>query len=305
MIRNLLIAATASAVVACVPAGTPENPKSSASISSASAPHVTSSEAAEPPSSAAVVSSSSAAATNTGAGVIFTEDFESGSNGQVPAGWQTFTGYVPNQSNANQSLSVDTTRAHSGSKSLKVKGDANQPSQILKKLPGDIDQLYMRAWFYMSRKLGNDPSDNHEHIMGTRKDSGGDRAFASAEAEIRIGQGKGHLGYSLPSIGDAISPPDVAGQFPSSGGPQTPTNEWFCVEAGFDPSQPYDELYMWVNDSLVNSVEDASDWHTSVGSSWMNGLLGYAFFGWHSFSGHSTEMWIDDIVVSSEPIGCN
>lgn len=300
MIRNLVVVSAVMSLAACVPPSTPGNPDGAGTSSSSSSSTVqTSSPDASTPASSSSSSESSVSSpgSNPGAGVIFTEDFESGSEGAVPSGWDTFTGYVPNQNNANQSVSVTSARAHSGSKSLHV-ASGTGPSQILKRLPSDIDQLYMRAWFYMDRSMGNDPTDNHEHIMGTKKDENG--SF-SANNEIRIGQGKGHLGFNLVPESDAISPTMEKW----NSGPSTPVNQWYCVEAGFDPSKSYDELYMWVDGVQVNAVQDASDWHAPVGNSWMDGLLGYAFFGWHSFSGHNVEMWIDDIVVSSEPIGCN
>ncbi len=303
MIRNLCLIAAATTLAACVPAPTPGNTSSegvSSESSSAAISHSSQSSVA-PTTSSSVAMSSSSSSGNTGAGVIFSENFESGTNGQLPSGWETFTGYVPNQSNAAQYLSVDSSRAHSGSKSLHVKGDSNGPQQIVKKLPGNIDQLYIRAWFYMSVSMGNMSSDNHEHIMGTKRvESDPNRPF-TADNEIRIGQGKGHLGYNLPGISDAISP-----KYEEWGtGPTTPANQWFCVEAEFDKTPSYDQLYMNVNGQEVNAVTDASNWHAPVGANWMDGLLGYAFFGWHSFSGRANNMWIDDVVVSTQPIGCN
>lgn len=309
MSRNLSLAAAAIMTLAgCVPANTPGAPDGAASQSTSSETTITSSSVSSayssevasmgPPVSSSDGASSSIPNISTTDDIIFIEDFESGANGQIPSGWGSFTNYTPNLSSANQTVFVDSANARSGQKSLKVNGGANGPSQIFKALPSNLDQLYMRAWFYMSASMGNHPTDNHEHIMGTR------RSENDAGQEIRVGQGKGHLGFSLvtqnPSY-DAISP--ASGQWNS--GPSTPTNGWYCVEAGFDPSQPYDELYMWVDGVEVNAVRDASDWHQNVHASWMDGLMNYAFFGWHSFSGRSTEMWIDDIVVSTQPIGCN
>ena len=164
----------------------------------------------------------------------------------------------------------------------------------------------MRAWFYMSRSLGNDASDNHEHLMGVKSYEGGDVSSSfSANSEARIGQGKGHLGFNVVPDSDAISPP--LDQWYS--GPSTPEDAWFCVEAELNPlslSGGYDTMLMYVDGQEVNAVRSASDWHVdSVGAGWLANKLGYVIFGWHSFSSHTVEMWVDDIVVSTQPIGCN
>ena len=224
----------------------------------------------------------------------------------MPAGWETYTSYNANQSNANQVVYVDSTRAYSGSKSLRVKGATSGQSQIIKKLPSGLKTAYLRAWVYMSVSMGNEPENrnpppNHDGVMGVKIDKGGDRAFSHAE-ELRVGTGKGHLGYSLTADSkDAISP-EYEKWF---SGPATPVNQWYCIEASVDATKAYDETEFWVDGVLVQSATSQEDWHAPVNADWAENILGYAFFGWDSHSQRSADLWMDDIVVSGEPIGCN
>ena len=219
-------------------------------------------------------------------------DFESETVGSIPVGWQTFVNYSPNLSTSTDSIYVgDSPPDNSSSKALHVQGGDSQPAQIVKELPENIQLLYVKARFYMSKSMGNDPNDNHEHILGIKANQAG--SF-SADDEVRVGQGKGHLGFNhLPS--DAISP--RFSQWYS--GPQTPVNEWFTVETVFEKNETYDTLKMYVDGELVNEVASAEDWHSSVPSDWLDGKLGFVFFGWHSFSQNAADVWIDDIIVSA------
>ena len=66
--------------------------------------------------------------------------------------------------------------------------------------------------------------------------------------------------------------------------------KYFCDNPSERPAE------WWLDDlSIQMEVENAPAPFTE----------GYAFFGWHSFSGRSMNMWIDDIVVSDKKIGCN
>ena|GEM_PF-2235273 len=224
------------------------------------------------------------------------EDFEQSALNTVPEGWRTFVGYVPDNNNSASQVFVDDTRAYTGAKSLKVDGGTG-PAQIVKAIPAGVERVYMRAWIYMDRAMGSDSTDNHDHIFAIKQDENG--SF-SANNEIRVGQGKGHLGFNLVPDSDAISPP--ANKWFT--GPQTPVNQWYCAEAAFITDTAFDEVHFYVDGELVNSAKSAADWHAPVTADWLEGDLGFAAFGWQSFSQHETTMWIDDIVVSEQPIGC-
>jgi cellulose 1,4-beta-cellobiosidase len=243
---------------------------------------------------------------NQSSGVLFSLDFEDVALESTPNDWENFIAWQannPSNQQANGShIFVKSDRAHSGQHSLYATTTGNEPAQIVKRLPDNLSSLYMRVWVYSSHTLGNASGDNHEHFLGVKgfKEASNDQSGFHADNEVRVGQGKGHLGFNhVPT--DAISP--VFDQWYS--GPSTPANQWFCVETSMQVKAGHDELYMWVDGELVNSVQGSQDWHSPVGDDWLGEQMKYVMLGWHSFSSNSgQEFWFDDLVVSTEAIGC-
>ena len=141
--------------------------------------------------------------------------------------------------------------------------------------------------------MGAIAGDNHEHIFGLKR-------TPDANDEIRVGQIKGVLGTNhIPS--DNIAPKqDQWGK-----GFQMAANTWYCVETAYLADQAYDTLNMWVNGNLVHTIDSSDDWNNgALGADWMSDKFKYVMFGFHSFSGNSADVWMDDLVVSTQPIGC-
>jgi hypothetical protein len=231
---------------------------------------------------------------------FLSEDFEAGTVGMQPAGWDNFIAWNKNGANpSGETLAlVDMTRAKSGTKSLHVKGGSN-PAQITKALPDGTNKLYVRAWFYMSRQLGNHPEGeaNHETLIAIRKSSGG------ANEEVRFGEIKGVIGTNeVPS--DNIAPTMDRWH----AGPSVSADAWHCIEVAFLGDVMPNQLKAWADGTLVHEI-------TSIGTdTWQNGAMPATWLvpnfkevviGWHSFSSQSNDMWVDDIVLSDEPIGCD
>ncbi len=277
-----LVGGSSSSSVA--PSSIPASSKASSAVASS----VRSSVA---PSSSGVTSSSSI-----GAGVLFQDTFESGTVNTTPAGWSTLLGYNLNGSNvstgSNYAL-VDSSKAYTGTKSIHFKGSM---TQILRPLPSGVTRLYMRAYVNMGKQMGSQPGDNHEHIMGVK-------ATQDANDEIRVGQIKGVLGTNV--VG-TIGSDNIAPTQASWGkGPIISANQWHCVETAMLSDTSYDELRMWVDGALVHSITSGADWNNgALIANWMEGKFKFAEFGFHSFSSNTTDIWMDDIVVSTQPIGC-
>jgi hypothetical protein len=92
--------------------------------------------------------------------------------------------------------------------------------------------------------------------------------------------------------------------------PAISTNAWHCVELSFindNPSSP--EAHAAVDGQEVRAVTQLGDWHVPLsgeGTTWLNGMFNEVILGWQSFSPQpSNDVWMDDMVLSQSPIGCN
>ena len=97
---------------------------------------------------------------------------------------------------------------------------------ITRALPSGTNKLYLRAWVYMTRQLGNQPMSsnaNHETLLGIRAVSG------NANDEVRFGEIKGVIGTSYPIVGDNGSPTQPSWY----SDPSVPANAWACFEVAF------------------------------------------------------------------------
>lgn len=231
------------------------------------------------------------------AAVLFAEDFEDTTVGEVPAGWSDFVGWVvdngQNQLSNSVFAVVDDDRARNGTHGLHVSGGAN-PAQITRPLPEGADRVFVRVWLWTSVQLGQSPGRNHETLIGLRTGSG------TASDEVRFGEIKGVIGTNeVPS--DDISPPyDQWGQ-----GPVIPPDGWRCVEVAFLADETPHVLRAWHDGEEVHAVTDASQWNNRVlGDTFLDGKFGEIVVGWHSFSNLDNELWFDDVVVATERIGC-
>ena len=291
LVRNNMISQNGGTTSSVAPASSSRSSTPSSVAPSSVAPSsVASSNASGTPQSSSGVTSSV-----NGAGVLFSETFESGAVNTQPSGWENFIGWVPNNSNTStgaQYALIDSTKSYNGGKSIHFKGGA-APAQIIRALPAGTQRLYTRAYVNMSVAMGNVAGDNHEHILGLKKTK-------DANDEIRVGQIKGVLGTNhIPS--DNIAP--KMSQWYS--GPQMAANTWYCVEVDYLADQAYDTLRMRVNGNEVHSITSSSDWNNgALAADWMSDKFNYVMFGFHSFSGRSADVWMDDIVVSTQPIGC-
>jgi hypothetical protein len=228
---------------------------------------------------------------------FFFDDFEGSAVGQSPANWDFFVAWVANQNNPSGATSalVDDTRAASGTHSVHFAGGQN-PAQITLPLPAGTSRLYVRAMVFMTRQLGQNPGANHETLIGIRGTPG------QASNEIRFGEIKGVIGTNEVPTDNITPKQDQWGM-----GPAVAANQWHCVEVQFLGDEPQqNELFAYVDNQLVHSVTAPDQWNNgNLGGNWMAGKFSEVILGWHSFSGINTDVWMDDIVLSTAPIGCN
>jgi len=213
--------------------------------------------------------------------------------GKQPAGWDNFIAYVKNNTNpqGDTLALIDSTRAHGGKNSLHVHAGSSQ-AFITRALPTATNKLYVRAWFYMTRQLGQNPGANHETLIGINKDK---------DDEVRFGEIKGVIGTNeVPT--DNISPKmDLWGK-----GPLIAASKWVCIEVAFIGDQPQHELHAWADGTEVHAITAGDQWQNgTMPATWLSGKFVNVILGWQSFSNATNDVWIDDLVLSTSRINCN
>ena len=231
-----------------------------------------------------------------GATPFFRDDFEAGTPGHQPAGWDNFLSYQKNVANpqGDGTLAlIDTLHAHGGSHAVHFHGGSS-PAMITRPLPAGTNRLYVRAWVYQTRQLGMNPGANHETLLGIRKAAG------TANDEVRFGEIKGVIGTNeVPS--DNIAPKMAQWGM----GPAIAANTWACFEVAFLGDQPQHVLQAWIDGALVHSITAPDQWQNgTMPATWLNGKFVEVIFGWHSFSNATNDVWIDDIALATNRIGC-
>jgi hypothetical protein len=237
---------------------------------------------------------------------FFMDDFESGTTGMQPPGWDNFIAYNKNGMNpSGMTLAlVDTTQKHGGTKAVHFHGGSS-PAQLVKALDAGMTKLYIRVWVYMTRKLGQQTNNsaNHETLIALRSMTG----FASNE--VRFGEIKGAVGVNeVPT--DNISP--TMDQWHQATGPVVPADTWVCLEVAFLADSSPNLLKSWLNGTLLYEVTGAGtdQWQNgAMPATWVanhfGGTPSEIVIGWQSFSDATNDVWMDDLVLSTSPIGCN
>jgi hypothetical protein len=157
----------------------------------------------------------------------------------------------------------------------------------------------------MTRKLGQqtDMSANHETLIALRGKSG------DVNSEIRFGEIKGTVGVNeTPS--DNIAP--TMDKWHMATGPLVPATTWACIEVAFLADSSPNTLHSWQNGATLFDVTsvDKDQWQNNTEpADWLaqkfGGSPSEVVIGWQSFSNAANELWLDDLVLSTSPIGCN
>ncbi len=243
------------------------------------------------------------------ADAFFADDFENGASGTQPEGWTRWINYSTNASNTPsdpQFALLDDQDSVSGNQSVHFHATGNtQPAMLTRALPPGTNRLHLRVFVKTSVQQGSrtpDNPSNHDTLIALRA-TPNDGNF-----ELRFGEAKGALGFNMvgPGRNDALAPlPALWGSAPLLS-PDT----WHCIELEFsneDPDRP--EAHASVDGQLVRSVTSTSDWHVPLGQDgqrWLNGMFNEVVLGWQSFSNPpANDVWMDDLVLSGSPIGCD
>ncbi|HEY5088560.1 MAG TPA: hypothetical protein VIK30_01245, partial [Polyangia bacterium] len=244
-------------------------------------------------------------ATGAGGGAVapfFTDDFESDTMGQQPAGFDNFISYnykTTNPQGDGTGAVVDATHTHNGSKfAVHFKASGGNPVFLERALPTGTNHLYLRVWVFLMNAMGDLPmsgGDNHETLLGLTGDPSNDNT------QVRFGQIKGVIGTNqVPT--DNIAP--IMAQW--YGGPVISSGVYHCIQVEFDGSATYNSLRAYSDGTLIHSITAAADWQNgALPATWMSGMFVDVLLGWQSFSSMANDVWMDDLVLSTGPTSCN
>ncbi len=253
-------------------------------------------------SGSASVSNASDAGTDAATGVALCgtlplcDDFESDTAGGAPSSslWSTFTGMY-----SSDSISVDTSKAHSGTKSVKVVSagmDAWGPLFTNTTAFSTLKSVvYGRFWVYANAEL---PSTHHAFMTLALSASA---AMPSAQIKgIEVtGQAPSGPGLLTWNLNDSLLP-DVY-NFKS---PTLPAASWSCFEFHTDASSG--NIEAWLNGTHLDTMSIPND----AGAKWTSAapptpLQIYGLgLGWMAFNGSPMTLWFDDVALGADRIGC-
>jgi hypothetical protein len=234
------------------------------------------------------------------ASLALCDDFESASAGAAPDPSRWSIGGPNCFSGAGQAV-VDSTQAHSGQQSVRITpgsdycGHAFIQSSAISQL-GNVryGRFYIRLQSaltdahvtFVSMRDANDSSDSHSE-------------------ELRIGGQSGVLNWNR-SKDDATLP--TLSPVGISMSRTLPAQAWTCIE--FRVDQASGQIQTWADGEAPAGLQADGMATADVDQAWINQYptwrpaLTDLKLGWEAYGGATNTVWIDDVALGSERIGC-
>ncbi len=206
------------------------------------------------------------------AGVQFCEDFE---NGLSSTSWQT--------SKSGGTVAVDDVHAARGSKALHVTSTNGGMNAVrtTKGFPATDNTLYARMFVWFEDEITT--GGHFTLAQGAGTGTPGLMRFGGISKRLGVGSDGG------PS-GDWTTTDSKSG---------LPTKRWICYEFQFDGAM--NMFRVWVDDVESLPLHTGVDRHPTLKMPIFNSL----WFGWVLYGGgESQELWIDEIAIDANKIGC-
>jgi hypothetical protein len=241
-------------------------------------------------------SPSPTATTSTGAAcdaTVFCDGFEN-QTGTVPSGrWSIST---PDCSGTG-TATVDSTVAHTGSKSVRVSGGASYCNHVFiddtADMPAAGPDVFVRFWVMHTTPL---PTGHVTFVAMTDAANGG--------TSLRLGGQNGALMWNRQSDDATLPDQSPAGVAQSV---TLPVNTWQCIE--FEVNSANGDINTWVNGTLVPGLTEDGVATPNVSDQWLDNPgwrpdLTDLRLGWESYASETDTLWFDDVALSSARIGC-
>jgi hypothetical protein len=176
-------------------------------------------------------------------------------------------------------VSLDTTRAHTGTTSVKVQS-TNFTQMLATPVPGP--RFYARV--YLTSDTPMNPGHN------TYINAGEGDGDPNHGEWVRVGEHREQLELNRKSDDKELL---SSGDYNSlEGATQLAADRWYCLEVLYDG--PGSEVRVWVDDVEVAEFH-ATDWTADYET---------FKFGYERYHGPDKTLWYDDLVLATERIGC-
>jgi hypothetical protein len=212
------------------------------------------------------------------AGAIFCSGFEGAT---LPAGATFEPAYLAANALGTE-IVLDTAQAHSGRQSLKMPVGSNYYRMLAVATPASY---WVRLYARSTLGLGAEGSTHATFFMGSIVAPGGDY---NSDRGVEIAE---QFGQVLLNVKDSLY--GTSGTNPNGQpGTRLPDNAWSCMEAQFDGASG--DIHIFVEG---DEIIDASGWQAPT--TYRSFRFGYLRFG-----SPARDVWMDDVVVSTNRINC-
>lgn len=224
---------------------------------------------------------------------VFCDGFEDQTSTTPSGRWSV----VAKDCSGTGTVSVDSTAAHSGSKSIRADGGGGYCNHVFLDDAADVPaagpDIFGRFWVTHTTPL---PAGHVTFMAMTDAANGG--------TSLRLGGQNGALMWNRESDDATLpdqSPAGVAQSVP------LPVNTWTCVE--FEVNEASGDISTWVNGTSVPGLTEDGVPTASVDDQWLSQpgwrpRLTDLRLGWESYGGDTDTLWFDDVALSSARIGC-
>jgi len=225
-------------------------------------------------------------------GATICSDFED-QTGTVPSGpWQTT---APDCQGTGR-VSVDTSVAYSGTRSLRVDGRAGYCNHVFVASTRDLSSVGPVVYVRMRVRHTTALPLSHVAFVSMPDASQAGRA-------LRVGGQNGALQWNRESDDATLPEQSPAGVALST---PLPTGRWLCLRYQIDTTAQ--SMRTWVDDREVAGLRVDGVPTQDIDGQWLarstpprpTGLR----LGWESYSTGDDTLWFDDVALGSSPIGC-
>jgi hypothetical protein len=221
-------------------------------------------------------------------GLAVCDDFESST---VAATWTTVT---PNCSGTG-AIALDTSQAHSGSRSLKVSGGGGYCNHVFLSTTAAAS-VGSVLWGRFFVRLDQALSDNHVTFVSMKNASDG--------KELRMGGQNRVLMWNRESDDATLPAMSPTGTAAST---QLAAQSWHCVELRIDGKTG--EIQTWVEGKEIAGLAVIGGPTPDIDEPWLRktGWLPMPLdvkFGWESYGNQPMTLWFDDVALGARRIGC-